>query len=285
MTQIRLAKMQTTATMRAAVLGIVGAVLTVCGGLAGAAISVALTIYQVERGRDTVAISAPGGDQPLTVDVREIGISYQEAMGLDAGAYFVAPELGFVLAQPRQGWGSVEETTYGDLFLERGAYSGSTWDQQPIRRIRYGEAIEVQCGDGSLVNGVALDCETLRQAYDTDAFRYANEIAILSLDKEAAAGYTLAGVALEWGITQRGGLNRIIASEGADSVVMQASWHLEDVIVDGQEGDLGMERWALVADGPLRYYVIEVTYFALPGQSVQVWEDLQAYMRSFRVIQ
>jgi hypothetical protein len=285
MTQIRLAKMQTTATMRAAVLGIVGAVLTVCGGLAGAAISVALTIYQVERGRDTVAISAPGGDQPLTVDVREIGISYQEAMGLDAGAYFVAPELGFVLAQPRQGWGSVEETTYGDLFLERGAYSGSTWDQQPIRRIRYGEAIEVQCGDGSLVNGVALDCETLRQAYDTDAFRYANEIAILSLDKEAAAGYTLAGVALEWGITQRGGLNRIIASEGADSVVMQASWHLEDVIVDGRQGDLGMERWALVADGPLRYYVIEVTYFALPGQSVQVWEDLQAYMRSFRVIQ
>lgn len=285
MTQIRLAKMQTTATMRAAVLGIVGAVLTVCGGLAGAAISVALTIYQVERGRDTVAISAPGGDQPLTVDVREIGISYQEAMGLDAGAYFVAPELGFVLAQPRQGWGSVEETTYGDLFLERGAYSGSTWDQQPIRRIRYGEAIEVQCGDGSLVNGVALDCEMLRQAYDTDAFRYANEIAILSLDKEAAAGYTLAGVALEWGITQRGGLNRIIASEGADSVVMQASWHLEDVIVDGRQGDLGMERWALVADGPLRYYVIEVTYFALPGQSVQVWEDLQAYMRSFRVIQ
>ena len=285
MTQLRLAKMQTTATMRSAVLGIVGALLTVCGGLAGAAISVALTIYQVERGRDTVAVSAPGGEQPLTVDVREIGISYLEAMGLDAGAYFVAPELGFVVAQPRQGWGSVEETTYGALFLERGAYSGSTWDQQPVRRIRYGEAIEVQCGDGARVNDIVLDCEMLEQAYGADTFRYSNEISILSLDKQTAAGYTLAGVALEWGLTQRGGLNRIIANEGADSMVMQASWHLQNVVVDGQQGDLGMERWALVAEGPQRYYVVEVTYFALPGQSVQVWEDLQAYMQSFRVIQ
>lgn len=65
---------------------------------------------------------------------------------------------------------------------------------------------------------------------------------------------------------------------------MQTSWQVRDVQVDGQDGALSIERWALFAEGPQNYYVVEVVYLPQAGQPVQVWEDLQAYIGSFSVI-
>lgn len=108
---------------------------------------------------------------------------YEEAMSLDSDDYHVVPELGFVLARPREGWSGVEEMTYRDLFVERGSWTGSTWDEQPLRRIRYGEPAQVRYCEGSQVNGVPVDVETMRLSYGTDAFQFSNEITVLALDK------------------------------------------------------------------------------------------------------
>jgi len=275
---------QKSQAVRAAVIGLIGTVLTACGGLGGAAISAAVTVYRVEREMQRVDLPAPGSEKPLTVDTQQIGISYEEAMGLNQDEYYVVPQLGFVLAQPREGWSGVEELTYRDLHVERGTYTGSWWDEQPLRRIRYGEPVEVQYHDGSQVNGVAVDMEMMHLVYNTDTFHLSNEITILALDKEVTVGYTLAEVALEWAMTQRGGMNRIIANKGSDYILMQASWQAQDVQVNGREGDLSLERWVLVAEGPQNYYEVEVVYIPQTGQPVQVWEDLQMYMDSFRVI-
>lgn len=102
----------------------------------------------------------------------EIAIPYEEAMRLNPAQNYVAPELGFVLAQPRQGWNQVEEMTYRDLFVERGTWSGSAWDEQPVRRIRYQEPVQVQYLENSEVNGVMVDPEVVRQVYGTDTFRF-----------------------------------------------------------------------------------------------------------------
>jgi hypothetical protein len=56
------------------------------------------------------------------------------------------------------------------------------------------------------------------------------------------------------------------------------------VRLDGQETDLAMERWALFAEGPRYYYLVEIDYVPEGSQSTQVREDLQAYLDSFRVI-
>ncbi len=275
---------QKSSSVRAAVIGLIGTLLTVCGGLTGAGVSAAVTVYRVEREVQQVALAPPGSDQALTVDTQQIAVRYEEAMGLDPDGYHVVPELGFVLARPREGWSGVEEMTYRDLFVERGSWTGSTWDEQPLRRIRYGEPAQVRYCEGSQVNGVPVDVETMRLSYGTDAFQFSNEITVLALDKEVAAGYTLAGVALDWGSVYRSGANRIVANEGSDYILMQTSWQVRDVQVDGQDGDLSIERWALFAEGPQNYYVVEVVYLPQAGQPVQVWEDLQAYIGSFRVI-
>ncbi len=280
-----MASKQKSQAMRAAVIGLIGTLLAACGGLGGAVISAVVTVYQVERQVQQVEIAPPGSDQPLRVDTRRIAISYEEAMGLDPDDYYVVPEHGFVLAQPREEWTGVEEMTYRDLFVERGSYmTGSTWDEQPVCRIRYGELVQVQYRDGSQVNGVPVDVEAMRLLCGTDTFQFSNEISVVAVDKEVA-GYTLAEVALEWGAIYRGGANRIVANEGGDYILMQTSWQVEDVRVDGQDGDLSIERWALFAEGPQNYYVVEVVYLPQTGQPKQVWDDLQAYMNSFRVIE
>jgi hypothetical protein len=284
--------------MLKAMIGLTGALLTVCGGLTSATISAAVTIYQVERGRDQVDLAPPESDLPLIVDTRRSAIDQQEAMQLDPNEYNVTSDLDFALAQPRAGWGQLEEMTYYDLFLgeREEAVSplvlfsmrvGSTWDEQPVRRMRYAEPIPVQFQEETRENGVPVDLDLLRDLKGTDTLSYYSQIIILAIDKEVAADYTLAGIALAWGPTPQygGGLNRVVASEESDYILMQATTRLEKVQLDGQETDLAMERWALFAEGPQYYYLVEIDYVPEGSPSTRVREDLQAYLNSFRVIQ
>lgn len=75
---------------------------------------------------------------------------------------------------------------------------------------------------------------------------------------------------------------RASASRAANEITVLALGR--DVRVDGRDGDLSMEGWALCAEGPQNYFVVEVVYFPQTGQPIRVWEDLQAYVDSFRVI-
>jgi hypothetical protein len=269
--------------LRAAIIGLVGTLLTVCGGVTGAVISGAVTVYRVERERQQVALAAPGAGQALTVDTEQISISYPDAQALDPDDFYVASDLGFVLAQPREGWTGVEETSYRDLFVDRGAWTGSTWDEQPVRRIHYGEPVAVQYLEETRVNSLPMDVGQLQELYGTDTFQFSNEITVVAVDKEVSS-YSLAGVALDWGAINRTGANRIVANDDSDYILMQTSWQMEDVRVDGRTGDLAIERWALFAEGAESYYVVEVVHIPQMGQPVHVWEDLQAYIDSFRVI-
>jgi hypothetical protein len=283
--------------MLKAVIGLVGTVLTVCGGLTTATIGAAVTIYQVERGRDQVNLVPSESDSPLIVDTQRIAVDRREAVQLDPDEYNVISDLDFALAQPRAGWGQLEEMTYYDLFMgeREEAVSplvlfsmrvGSTWDEQPVRRMRYAEPILVQFQEETGENGVPVDLDLMRDLKGTDTLSYYSQIMVLAIDKEVAADYTLAGIALAWGPIPQygGGLNRVVASEESDYIFMQATTRLEKVRLDGQETDLAMERWALFAEGPQYYYLLEIDYVPEGSQSTQVQEDLQAYLASFRVI-
>jgi hypothetical protein len=278
-------------TIRRTVIALAGTLLTVCGGLGGAALSAGITIYKTEREVQQVALSAPDSEQTLNIDTRQIAISTGEAQQLDPNTYYAAIDDGFVLAQPRAGWGPLEEMTYADLFSEEGSalsplilfYSKIefAWDEQPVYRIRYQEPVQVQYIEGALENGVAIDVEQLH----SDTAAYYSQITILAVDKAVAQNYTLADIALTWGTFHWGAVNHIIANRESDYILMQTTWRLENVRADGQEADLAIERWALFAEGPQHYYLVEVNYVPRPDQRLQVWDDLQYYMGSFRVIQ
>lgn len=61
-------KKKSSDAIKKALVGLVGALLTVCGGLTGALVTAGVTIYQVERKAQQVALPAPGSDQALTND-------------------------------------------------------------------------------------------------------------------------------------------------------------------------------------------------------------------------
>jgi hypothetical protein len=285
-------KKKTSNALRKAVIGLVGTLLTVCGGVSGALLSAGVTIYQIERERQQVALAAPSAEQALTVDTRQIAIDQDAAVGLDPKEYRIDQGAGFVVAQPRAGWRS-EDLVYGDLFMDQGSLSplvlfysavGLTWNEQPLYRMRYEEPIQVQFQEGSKENGIVVDVESLRQLAGTDTLSNYSQIIVLAVDKGVAADYTLADIALGWGRSHLGGVNHIVANREGEYILMQATWRLEDVRVDGQETDLAIERWALFAEGSAHYYAVELNYVSWPSQPLQVWEDLQAYMDSFRVI-
>jgi len=195
-----------------------------------------------------------------------------------------------VLAQPRAGWGPIEEMTYADLFSEEGSalsplilfYSkvGLSWDKQPVYRLRYQQPIQVQYVEGSRENGIAIDVAQLH----SDKAAYYSQITILAIEKDVAQGYTLADIALTWGTFHWKAVNHIIANRDSDYILMQTTWRLEDVRVEGKETDLVIERWALCAEGPQYDYLVEVNFVPQPDGYQQVWDDLQYYAGSFRVI-
>jgi hypothetical protein len=274
-----------------AIIGLIGTLLTVCGGVAGALVGGVTTIYKTERGAQQVALAAPQADHSLTVDTRQIAISAADAAALDASDYLVLQDLGFVMAQPRAGWNQPEDMLYQDLFFEEGTnlsplimfftWIKNNWDDQPVYRIRDTEPVIVQFIEGSTENGIQVDPTHL----NTDTLAYCSQITILALAKDKAPDFTLYELALKWGILHQGGVNNIVANRDSQVVVEQVSWALKGVRVDDHEADLTLQRWAVFAEGPARYYIVEVDYVPAANQSATVWDDLQAYLDAFRIIQ
>lgn len=112
---------QSRRNIRRALIGLVGAAITACGGLGGAALSAGLTLYRIEREMQQVALPAPNSEHTLRIDTQRIAINAGQVQRFDPNAYYVAPDTGFVLARPRAGWGPIEEMTYADLFSEEGS--------------------------------------------------------------------------------------------------------------------------------------------------------------------
>ncbi len=282
---------QQKSSKQAAIIGLVGAFLTVCGGISGALIGGIVTIYKIERETHQIAIAAPQSDQPLTVDTYQITISSSEAATLDPLKYLVFQDLGFVMAQPKTGWSDGGQMMYQDLFLEQGTnlsplilfsiWIKNTWDDQPVRQIRYTEPVMVQFLEGSTENGIPVDITLLKN--DTIAFY--SQITTLALSKAVVGqDFTLYGLALAWGSLHQGGVNELVANPDSQYVFEQVSWELKGVRVDGKQADLTLQRWALFAESSERYYIVELQYVPATNQSIQVWDDLQAYLDAFRVI-
>ena len=276
---------------RIALIGLIGTILTACGGLAGALIGGAATIYKAEQDTQKLAIAAPLGDQPLTVDTRQIAISSSQIAKLDPVKNLIYPDLGFVTAQPPDDWNQSGQVSYADLFQEHDTDLSplifffrqiqDTWDDQPVRQFRYAEPLMVQFVEGSTENGLSVDPTQL----ETDTIAFYSQVTILALDKALAQPtFTLYELALNWGSVHEGGVNSIIANPDSQYVFEQVSWEMNGVRINNQLDDLTLQRWALFAEGADRYYIVELQYVPITGQSTQVWDDLQAYLNAFRII-
>ena len=182
-------KKQQKSVRQAAIIGLVGTILTVCGGLSGAVIGGITTIYKIQREAQQISISAPKSDQSLALDTKKITISSAEAEKLDQSKYLVSQDLGFVMAQPAISWNDSGQMTYQDLFLEQGTnlspliffynWIKDAWDDQPVRQLRYADPVMVQFIQGSTENGISVDPTKLK--YDTVAFY--SRVVILALSK------------------------------------------------------------------------------------------------------
>jgi hypothetical protein len=282
---------QQKSSIRLAIIGLVGTILTVCGGISGALIGGITTIYKIQKEAQHIAIAAPASEQPLTFDTNKITINSAEASTLDPLKYIVSQDLGYVMAQPGTGWKDSGQMAYQDLFLEQAtnlspliffsAWIKDAWDSQPVRQIRYAEPVMVQFLSGSTENGISVDPTKLQN--DTIAFY--SQITTLALSKAVAEpDFTLYGLALAWGSLHQGGVNELIANPDSQYVFEQVSWALKGVRENGQQTDLTLQRWALFAESSERFYIVELQYVPAAGQSMQVWDDLQAYMNAFQVI-
>jgi hypothetical protein len=285
-------KKQQNSTRQAAIIGLVGTVLTVCAGLSGALVGGITTIYRINNQAQQIAIAAPQSNQSLTVDTRQISITSAEAEKLDPTKYLVFQDLGFVLAQPKPGWKDSGQMTYLDLFMEEGinlsplilysTWINNSWDDQPVREFRFTNPVTVQFLQGSSENGVPVDPSKLLD----DTLSFYSRITTLVLSKAVLGDdFTLSGLALAWGGMHQGGVNTIIANPDSHYVFEQVSWVLKGVEVDGQKTDLALQRWGLFAESPEQYFIVELQYVPGTSQSKQIWEDLQAYMDAFRIIQ
>ena len=288
MTQLR-----STPVVRAATIGLIGSLLTVCGGLSGALISASVTIYQVERGQQQIDLAASEAEQALSIDTGGIFISRQEAAALDPEEYFVDLDRGIAIRRPLPGWGELEELTLGEQMAEDStAVPSPPLSEQPVYRIRYGERVEMQFDRSTLVNGQPLPpamAEIMEQLYGSEPWTipYYSAVVVNVFERPVVADLGMTGLPDLFLTMMRyssGRANRLLAPEDADTIIVQTSASYQGVQVAGQSMTITLEDWSLFAESEDAYYVIEITYIPQAGHSVQAWDDLQTYMDSFRVI-
>jgi hypothetical protein len=278
--------------IRVAVIGLVGTVLTVCGGLAGALVSAGITIYQVEREKQHIALAAPVSEQALNIDTGSITISRQEAAALAPETYFADLDHGFAIHRPLSGWNELEELTVGEQMAESGGQCFGMCDQ-PVYRIRYGEPIEIQTDRQVLVNGKPVPEERLaiaEQLYGPPPWTqdYYSQVIINVFEKSATEELGVRGLPnllLLTAAFSSARFNRLAAEEGSDFMLLQSSATYERVRMAGQMATFTIETWLLLAETEDTYYIVEISFTPQSGQSLQVWEDLQTYIDSFRVVE
>lgn len=278
--------------MRVAVIGLVGTVLTVCGGLAGALVTAGVTIYQTEQERQHIALAAPVSEQTLDIDTGSIAISRQEAAALDPETYFADLDHGFAIRRPLPEWNKLEELTVGEQMAESGGQCFGMCEQ-PVYRIRYGEPIEIQSDRQVLVNGKPVPEERLdivEQLYGPPPWTqdYYSQVIINVFEKSATDELGVKGLPnllLLTATFSSARFNRLVAEEGSDLMLLQSSTTYERVQMAGQTATFTIETWLLLTETEDAYYIVEISFTPQSGQSLQVWEDLQTYMDSFRVVE
>jgi hypothetical protein len=283
---------QKSSGMRTALIGLIGTLLTACGGISGALITSAVTIYQIQRQNEHVSMPASSGGETLNVDTGSILISRQKAAALDPTTYYVNLERGFVLHRPLSGWDNMQEMTVQEQLSEENITCLVVCDQ-PVFRIRYGKPIEIESDRNTTINGHLIPEELLNsieQLYGTPPWKlpYYSEMILNVFDKNEVQKLgirSLPDTVLMSTRYSSGRINKVIAQANSHFAIVQLSSTYEGIRADGIAATMTIDNWFLLAEADNTYYSIEIRYTPQSGQPIQVWDDLQQYIDQFRVVQ
>jgi hypothetical protein len=163
---------------------------------------------------------------------------------------------------------------------------------QPVYRIRYGTPIEIQADSQTLVNGKPIPDEwltALEKLYGPPpwTYFYYSQVLVNVFDKstEEIRLKGLPDLVLLTTHFSAARVNRLIAEENSDFIITQSSAAYDQIRMQGQMTSFTLESWVLFTEGEDAYYVVEISFTPQSGQPLQVWEDLQTYMDSFRAVQ
>ena len=275
-----------------ALIGLVGTILAACGGISGALVTSAVTVFQVQRQNQQVALPASGGGETLSVDTGSIFITRQKAAALDPATYYANLEQGFVLHRPLPGWDDMEEMTVQDQLAEDNVTCLVVCDQ-PVFRIRYGEPIEIESDRQTTVNGHLIPDNLLNateKLYGPPPWKlpYYSQMILNVFEKsevQALGIHTLPDMILLMTRYSAGRVNRVIAQVDSHFAIVQLSSTYEGIRVGGEPATMTIDNWLLFAEADTAFYTVEIRYTPQSGQPLQVWDDLQLYIDQFRVIQ
>jgi hypothetical protein len=277
--------------LRTALIGLIGTILTACGGISGALLTSAVTVYQVQQQNQQVSMPASAGGETLSVDTGNIFITRQKAAALDPTTYYRNLEQAFIIHRPLPGWDNMEEMTVQEQLAEQNVTCVAVCDQ-PVYRIRYGEPIEIESDRNTTVNGHLIPGDFLNaieKLYGSPPWKlpYYSEMILNIFDKSEVQKlgiHTLPDMILLSTRYSSGRINKVVARAGTHFAIVQLSSAYEGIRVDGDPAKMTIDNWFLLAEADTEYYTIEIRYTPQSGQPLQVWDDLQLYIDQFRVI-
>lgn len=278
--------------MRTALIGLIGTFLTACGGIGGALLTSAVTIYQVQRQNQQVSLPASTGGETLSVDTGTIIISRQKAAVLDPSTYYVNLEQGFVLHRPLSGWDGMQEMTVKEQLGEENVTCLVVCDQ-PVFRIRYGKPIEIESDRNTTINGHLIPEDLLNSIealYGAPPWKlpYYSEMILNVFEKSEVQKlgiHSLPDMILLSTRYSGGRINKVVAQANSHFAIVQLSSTYEGIRAGGTAATMTIDNWFLLAEADKAYYAIEIRYTPQSGQPLQVWDDLQQYIDQFRVVQ
>jgi hypothetical protein len=278
--------------VQTALIGLIGTILAACGGITAALVTSAVTVYQVQRQNQQVALPASQGEETLNVDMGTIFITRQKAAALDSTTYYANLEQAFVLPRPLPGWDAMEVMTVQEQLAEENVTCLAVCDQ-PVFRIRYGEPIEIESDRETTINGHSIPKEMLIMSetlYGPPPWKlpYFSQVILNVFEKSEVQKldiHSLPDMILLMTRYSIGRINRVIAQTDSHFAIVQLSSTYAHIRVSGEPVSMTIDNWFLFAEVDNAFYTVEIRYTPQSGQPLQVWDDLQLYINQFRVIQ
>ena len=242
--------------LQTAMIGLIGTILAACGGLSGALVTSAVTVYQVQRQNQQVALPASGGGETLSVDTGSIFITRQQAAALDSSTYYANLDEAFILHRPLPGWDVMEEMTVQEQLAEENVTCLAVCDQA-VFRIRYGEPIEIESDRSTTVNGHLIPDNLLNLSeslYGPPPWKlpYYSQMILNVFEKSEVNKLgiqTLPDIILLMTRYSDGRINRVVAPAGSHFAIVQLSSTYDGIRVGGEPTTMTIDDWMLFAEG------------------------------------
>jgi hypothetical protein len=230
-------------------------------------------------------------------------ISKNDLDSIDPDKHFINTELGIVINKSHSNWSEYQTTTgpeiqkifHGEskyeLMREQNFKIVELFEKSKVIWIKHGEKISIKFKPGSVVSNESISEETYKKLrlWGLDSMTHYHNLTISVIEKASLENWkekNIWNLFLSYFSGFEGTIKNLTYEPKTGSILIESSKMLKNVIINDKNVDnCHSENKVAFFESSDNLYLVDITYLNTGGYPIQIWNDLNDYLKSLRIIE